>query len=273
MHLLPGELVRPDVEAAPSLRIGDEARHGHRPLRHRRQPLALAHVVPVPRGATADLLVRVEPVDVGELLVGVALGRLRLHRGVLGPGFARLVTIGAKAPAVGGGDEVPALVVEVDVIDLLDRAARERRLVLDQLLEPRLGRDRVVAPHREVPCPVRPGPHRVHARQPADVARDDPARGKEKARRRDHATPACAGGVLGIAPERVVVADTVRVVAQVVARGLVAPRLERVRDLDADPAAQVLEALLGDLRKKRRRLTGHAWAPRRSPRIREAPCG
>ena len=38
-------------------------------------------------------------------------------------------------------------------------------------------------------------------------------------------------GVVGIAPQRVVVADAVRVVADVVARRLVAPRLERVASI------------------------------------------
>src|SRR4029453_19655481 len=149
------------------------------------------------------------------------------------------------------------------VIDLLDGSARERRLWLDQVLPPRLGRDRVVAMPGQLPRPARAGPQRVHARQPPDVARDDPARREEKARRRDDAGPARAGGVLGIAPERVVVADAVGVVADVVARRLVAPWLERVGDLDADPPAQAVEPLRGDLGKQRL-LTGHACAPRRS---------
>src|SRR5207249_1840848 len=123
-----------------------------------------------------------------------------------------------------------------------------------------------------MPRPFGTRPHRVHARQPADVARDDPARGEEKTRRSQHATPAGAGRIVGIAPERVVVADAVGVVADAVACRLVAPGLERVGDLDADPAAQVVQALLGDLRKERP-LTGHAWAPRRSPPTRAAPCG
>src|SRR6185503_19407088 len=35
VDLLPGELVGADVEAAPALRVGDEAGHRHRALRHR----------------------------------------------------------------------------------------------------------------------------------------------------------------------------------------------------------------------------------------------
>src|SRR5206468_10370431 len=106
----------------------------------------------------------------------------------------------------------------------------------------------------------------------ADVAGDDAARGEEKTRRRDDAAPVRAGRVVGIAPERVVVSDAVGIVADVVARRLVAPRFERIGDLDADSPAQVVEPLLGDLREERC-LTGHASSPRLPPPIREAPCG
>ena len=56
-----------------------------------------------------------------------------------------MVALGAEAPAVGVGDLVALLVEEIDVIDLLDRAAGEPGLVLDQVLELGLGRDLVVA--------------------------------------------------------------------------------------------------------------------------------
>jgi hypothetical protein len=39
--------------------------------------------------------------------------------------LARVVALGAEAPAVGAGDLVALLVEEIDVIDLLDRAAGE----------------------------------------------------------------------------------------------------------------------------------------------------
>src|SRR5207245_10731216 len=100
-----------------------------------------------------------------------------------------------------------------------------------------------------------------HEGETADGAGDEAARVEEKARRRDEAAPVRAGRVVGIAPERVVVSDAVGIVADVVARRLMAPRLERVGDLDADSPAQVVEPLLGDLREERR-LTGHASSPR-----------
>jgi len=37
---LPGELVGPDIEAAPALGVGDEAGHRHRALEHGRQRFA-----------------------------------------------------------------------------------------------------------------------------------------------------------------------------------------------------------------------------------------
>src|SRR5947207_1251740 len=60
IDLLPRKLVRADVEAAPPLRICDEAGDRHRPLRHRREALPLAHVTPAARQRAADFLVRIE---------------------------------------------------------------------------------------------------------------------------------------------------------------------------------------------------------------------
>src|SRR4030095_9143929 len=97
--------------------------------------------------------------------------------GVLGPLFTREVAVGAEAPAVRPRHELAVLVVEVHVIDLLDGPAGERRLVGDQVLQPRLGGDGVVAAHGQVPVPVCAGPHGVHAGQAAHVARDDAAPG------------------------------------------------------------------------------------------------
>src|SRR4029077_2741533 len=179
--------------------------------------------------------------------VGVASGRAGLDLPVLAALLPRVVALGAGAPRVALRDRLAPLVAEGHVVDLLHRAPREARLVLDQLLEERLGRDLVVAPHRLVPGPVRPRPHRVDPGEPAHVAGDDAARGEEERRQRDDPAVAGARRVGRVAPERVVVADAVRVVADVVAGGLVAPGLEGVGDRHPDPPAQVVEALLGDL--------------------------
>ena len=179
---LPGELVGTDVEAAPALGVGDETRHRHRALDHRRQRLAFLDVLPVTRRGAADLLLGVELVGVGQLPVGVAAHRLLPQLLVLGALLARVVTFGAEAPAVGVGDEVTLLVEEIDVIDLLHRPAGELGVVQDQVLEPGLGGDFVVAMHRLVPAPVRARPHGMDARQAADIARDDAAGREQKAR-------------------------------------------------------------------------------------------
>ena len=51
--------------------------------------------------------------------------RSPLHRIVLAAPLPRLVAIGPKAPTVGGSHHLAALIVEIHVIDLLDRAAVE----------------------------------------------------------------------------------------------------------------------------------------------------
>ena len=246
---LPGELVGADVETAPALGVSDEAGHGHRPLHHGRQRLAFLHVFPVARLGAADLLFGVELAGVGQLLVGVAAHRLAPQLGVLGALLARVVALGAEAPAVGAGDEVAFLVEEIDMVDLLHRAAGELRLMDDQVLEPRLGGDLVVAVDRLVPVPVRARPHGMDARQAADITRDDAAGREQERRQGDHVAELRLLRVFRHAPQRIVVADAMGVVADVVARRLVAPRLGGLADLDADALAQRIEPFLGDLRK------------------------
>lgn len=55
--------------------------------------------------------------------------------------------------------------------------------------------------------------------------------------------------IVRVAPERVVIANTVSIVTDIVARGFVAPRFDRLLDLYADARAQVIETLLRDFRK------------------------
>src|SRR5262249_46238165 len=152
--LLPREPVRADVESAPALRERDEAGDRHRALGHRGQAFAVHDVVPVAWCGAADLFAGVETVDLVELVVGIALRRPRLDGRVLAATLPRVIAVGAEAPAVGARDELAVLIVEVDVIDLLDRPPGEGRLVLHQILEPRFRRDRFVARHRTMPAPV-----------------------------------------------------------------------------------------------------------------------
>src|SRR3546814_7695622 len=66
---LPSELVGADVQAAPALRVTDEAGHRHRAFHHARNLFAFLDVFPVARIRTADFLGGIQLVPHGELLV------------------------------------------------------------------------------------------------------------------------------------------------------------------------------------------------------------
>ena len=204
------------------------------------------HVFPIARVGAADFLRLVQLVELGELLV---LERLDAAAGfgVFRAALARFVAIGAEHPGVAVGNLVAVLVEEIDVIDLLKGAAGKAGLVLDQILQVRLGGDGVAAQHGLVPRPVRARPHGMNARKTAAVAGHDAAGGEQKARQRHDGAVARFLGIGRIGPQRVVVADAVRVVANAVARRLVIPRLDRIGDRHADALAKVVETLFGDL--------------------------
>jgi hypothetical protein len=118
--------------------------------------------------------------------------------------------------------------------------------VLDEVFEMGLG-PHLGAPHdRPVPGEVGAGPHGVDAGEAADVARQDPVEGEHEARRRHDRAVGRAGGVIGVAPQRVVVPDAVSVVTDVVSCCLVAPGLDGVGDGDADEPADAVEGVVGD---------------------------
>src|SRR5262249_38749876 len=114
--------------------------------------------------------------------LGVAARGLRLDGGIFGALLAGGIAVGAKAPALGVGDEVAVRAVEVDVVDLPDGATGKAGVVLDEVGEPSLGPDLLVALYPAMPPPIGAGPHGVHARQPADIAGDDAARREQEAR-------------------------------------------------------------------------------------------
>ncbi len=90
----------------------------------------------------------------------------------------------------------------------------------------------------------------MNARQSADIAGDDPV-GREQETRQCHQRPMLGlCSVLGVAPQWIVVTDAVCVMPDVVARRLVAPRLKRVLDRNADPPAQQVQPLFGNFRKQ-----------------------
>src|SRR6202011_4161949 len=130
----------------------------------------------------------------------------------------------AKAPAIALSDHLAVLIVKFAVIDLLDRAAGKTGLMLDQLLQPRLGRELIAEQHRPVPHGVDAGEHRVHARQSADVAAERAVEREDERRRRGDASLRLRP-VLRVAPQRIVVADAVGPVTDVVARRFVTPWL------------------------------------------------
>jgi hypothetical protein len=69
------------------------------------------------------------------------------------------------------------------------------------------------------------------------------------------------GGVRGVTPQRIVVADAVRPMPDTVARGLGALRLEGLFDGHAYELAERGEALVGDPREARRGVGGDTVAP------------
>ncbi|KAG1257036.1 hypothetical protein G6F65_016063 [Rhizopus arrhizus] len=243
---LPRKLVGADVQAAPALSEGDETRHRHGAFEHHGQGFAFLHVFPIAGGGAAHFFLRIQLVGFLDFLGAVAAGFASAHRFVFAALFAGVVALGAEAPAVGLGDLVAILVEEVHVINLLHRTAGEAGLVLDQVLQVRLGRDHVVAFDGVVPGPVGARPHGVHAGQPAHITRHDAAGRKQEAGQGDDAAVLGLGRVFRVGPQGVVVADAVGVVADVVARGLVAPRFGGGADLHADAGTQFIQAAFGD---------------------------
>src|SRR5262245_50213872 len=98
----------------------------------------------------------------GEFLLGVHLRRLTLDLLILGTGFACQVTISAKTPGIRTGELAVLLVVEVDVIDLLDGAAGEARVMFDEIFEIGTGSNLSITMDRPVPGEVTAGEHGVH---------------------------------------------------------------------------------------------------------------
>src|SRR3546814_7490880 len=89
----------------------------------------------------------------------------------------------------------------------------------------------------------------MHAGQAAAVTGNDAAQREQEARQCDDRAVLGLRGVGRVAPQRVVIADAVRVVTDAVARGFVVPRFNRVGDGHADAAAKVGKTFFGDLGK------------------------
>src|SRR5262249_15447462 len=137
-------------------------------------------ILPVTWLLATDGLVLVMRVNMGEFVLRVHLGRLPLDLLILGTGFACQVAIGAKTPGVSPGEPVARLIVEVDVIDLLDGAASEARLVLDEIFEVSAGGHLGVAMDGLIPGEVTAGEHGVHAGESTHIATHNAATGEEE---------------------------------------------------------------------------------------------
>src|SRR5262245_11747858 len=116
----------------------------------------------------------------GEFFLGVHLRRLTLDLLILGTGFACQVTICTKTPGIRTGELVARLIVEVDVIDLLDGAAGEARVMFDEIFEIGAGGNLGVTMDGPVPGEVTAGEHGVHAGESTHIATRNAATGKEE---------------------------------------------------------------------------------------------
>src|SRR5579862_7101000 len=135
---LPRELVRADVKTAPALRIANETRDRHRALHHPWEGFAFAHIFPISWGGAADLLRLVHLGELGELLLRERLNTAAGFR-VFRTALASFVAVGPEDPGVAIRNLVALLVEKIHMIDLLERTTGKTGLVLDQILQMRLG--------------------------------------------------------------------------------------------------------------------------------------
>src|SRR5215831_4371981 len=185
----------------------------------------------------------------GEFFLGVYLWRLTLDLPILSTGFACQVAICAKTPGIRTGEVGIRPVVEVDVIDLLDGAASEARVMLDEIFEIGAGGNLGVAMDGPVPGEVTAGEHGVHPGESTHIATHNAATGKEE-RGQGNDVPILCGLAIGrITPQRVVVTNPVRIVPNIVTGGFVAPWLKGVLDALPNTLAECGERLVGDADK------------------------
>lgn len=108
------------------------------------------------------------------------------------------------------GDQLAALVAEAGMIDLLDGAPGEARLLLLDFLQVALWGDAVVAPDGEEPLPAGAGIHRMHPRKPTHIAPDDTAHGVQDSWGCYYVAVPRLLSVLLVAPQRISIADAMR---------------------------------------------------------------
>src|SRR5579883_3391155 len=233
LELLPGQFVGTDVEASPALSKSDKTCHCHWALDHRLQLVAHLHILNVTWQGTTDLFALVEAEDPRQLFACIVDFRFLLDLLVLGPAFARRIPLGA-------------LIIKFTAVDLLDGAAGKAGVMLNQILEPGSRCELVPEHYRSVPGDVDARKHRVNSRKAANVSTEGTVKRKNKRRRCKQASIRRASRIIRVAPEWIVITDTVRPMPDIVAGCFVAPGFERVFDWHINQFAQFGETLLSD---------------------------
>src|SRR4030088_955479 len=100
-----------------------------------------------------------------------------------------------------------------------------------------------------MPRDVDPGEHRMDTRHAADISAERSIEREDKRGRREQPAVRGLDSVGGIAPQRIIVPDSMRPMAYTLATSHMAPRLERVFDRHADQLTQVSQTAIGDNRK------------------------
>jgi hypothetical protein len=236
----------------PADHVGD----GERPLHPRLELVPLLHILPIARLGAAGPLAGVLGIDLGQRFGGVRLDLDLLVLALLDG----LLPLGADHQAILRGQERVPIVAEDLGAPLVNRALRELALLFEH------AHQRVALPHGAAgpqgspPFPGHAGVEGVDAAERVALHERPLVGGdfrhlvdagdaiaSDHAGNGDDAFPPGLAGVLGIAPQRVVVADGVGEVANGVFVRHAIVRAQHVGHCDADPLAEPRHSFLGDL--------------------------
>ena len=197
------------------------------------------HVLPESRAGAAAFLGVDRGGDVDEFLLGV----LCVSRGwYLSPPLAR-ARGDPRGAAVGPADQLALLVVVERFAGLHDEALGIAARFSTASISLHLGREAVAVADRLVPLPVDAAVDPLDA---AQLGRHHRAVDREQeAAGREPALPARRRAVVGVAEQRILVADAPAEVAHRVGRRLGVPVVVLPAQLDADQAARFLQRVVG----------------------------
>src|ERR1700683_773145 len=131
LYLFKRQPIGTDVETTPALCESDEPGNGHGPLDHARKRLSDLYVFNIARVTTPNPLLFVGLPYFGKSTRRQLICVIALETVVFGANFTCRIAFGSKAPRVAACNKFVAISEEIHVIDLLDRAASEFRLVWD----------------------------------------------------------------------------------------------------------------------------------------------